>query len=388
MNAITPPHRFSRLTKATALLGGIAAGLLVVWGLSGRRPAPPGVADTPCLLVSDSAGTLSAICIHYRRDFHAECIDTFVDLFGALGPETEIHVAVSDASEFRFLAHELEHYGIGGSHIMPLVTHLPITPWAKDRFGTFERDGMPVLGLPPAADGEHGPRANDHTVPLRLGSVRHDLQSFSLPFRFDGGDLLADDQTAFVAANFLARNPIPDARARQALLDEIAATLGRELLVIGDGPGEVPDHHIGMVLTPLGRRRVAVADPDLGLALWRASGDSPELDVQTDPSHYAPFHKVAEVLSAAGYRVVRIPMLLTRTPRVYVTYNNAIVETRDARLRIYMPVYGIEALDRAARRCFEAEQIEVIPVRVRKVYRHTGSLRCLVGIISRRPVGR
>ena len=35
--------------------------------------------------------------------------------------------------------------------------------------------------------------------------------------------------------------------------------------MIGDRPEDVPNHHIGMYLTPLGNGRLAVADPDLGL---------------------------------------------------------------------------------------------------------------------------
>ena len=51
---------------------------------------------------------------------------------------------------------------------------------------------------------------------------------------------------------------------------------------------------------------------------------------------------------------------------------------------VYMPVYGIPALDAAARAVFEGQGWSVLPVDVKDVYRHTGSLRCLVGIIERR----
>ena len=76
-------------------------------------------------------------------------------------------------------------------------------------------------------------------------------------------------------------------------------------------------------------------------------------------------------------------MLLTTMRRDYVTCINAIVETRGAQRRIYMPTYQMPALDAAARKVFEGAGLEVVPVDVSMVYRHTGSLRCLVGVVAR-----
>ena len=98
-------------------------------------------------------------------------------------------------------------------------------------------------------------------------------------------------------------------------------------------------------------------------------------DLVDDPS--------ARSIREQGYTVVPVPLVITRLQKVYVTYNNALVETRAGERRIYMPVYGVQALDNAAKAAYEAEGFEVLPVRVRNVYRHTGSLRCLVGVVSR-----
>ena len=92
---------------------------------------------------------------------------------------------------------------------------------------------------------------------------------------------------------------------------------------------------------------------------------------------------VIDSLESQGFEVVRIPLVLTTTPRVYVTYNNAILETRDGEKRIYMPVYGIPGLDWAGTRAFENQGWKVIPVNVSDVYTYTGSLRCMVGVIRR-----
>jgi hypothetical protein len=53
--------------------------------------------------------------------------------------------------------------------------------------------------------------------------------------------------------------------------------------------------------------------------------------------------------------------------------------------RIFMPTYGVPGIDQRAAQIFAEQNIEVIPVRVGKLFKHTGSLRCLVGVIRRRP---
>ena len=334
-------------------------------------------------LVSDTGGALEAVCMHYRRDFHDQCFETFVDLLNALEGDTELRMAVGRREEFDFLVQELKRDGVPCDRMVPLTMHMPITPWAKDRFGTFIRDGVPVLAVPPKSYGGIGPRENDHRVPRLLATTRPGIEHATLPFMFDGGDLLADDDTAFVSANFLERNALPTAEARSALIQLISDTLDRNTVVLGRTGRDVPDHHIGMYLTPLGSNTVAVADPARGLEIWQALPPSDQVDVETDLTRYEPFRNVMRLLRRRGYRVIPIPMLLTRAPRVYVTYNNAIVETRDRTRRIYMPTYGIDVLDQLARTIFEAEGLQVLPIRVGNVYRHTGSLRCLVGIISR-----
>jgi hypothetical protein len=49
-----------------------------------------------------------------------------------------------------------------------------------------------------------------------------------------------------------------------------------------------------------------------------------------------------------------------------------------------MPVYGIPHLDEAASEVFRSQGWTVYPVRVGKVFKYTGSLRCLIGVIGRR----
>lgn len=369
--------------KGGPLLAGCLAGLLLSLGLSDwitrQRPPPP------ARLISDADGALADICIQYRRDFHAAVIDTLADLFEALGDEVAIRVIVERQAEFDFLKRELA--GRGGTRLGRLtavVTGFPVTPWARDRFGALAADGKPVIAVPPVRSNMPGPRGQDDRVPELLAASLPGSTCRPLPFLFEGGDLLADADRAFILANCLARNSPRDVDDRPELLRVMETALGKPIVLIGETPEQVPDHHICMVLTPLGDNRVAVADPWQGLDAWQQDPPVEAVDVETNLSAYAPFGNVIRSLEENGFEVVRIPFLLTRTPRVYVSYNNVILERRGADKRVYMPVYGMPSLDRAAGEAFEKQGWRVMPIRVAKLYRHTGSLRCQVGVIRRR----
>jgi hypothetical protein len=365
-----------------SVIGGCAAGLVLAVCLSelaGRRPAPP-----PARLISDVDGALAELCIQYRQDFNESVIETIADLFNGLGDGVGIRVIVEQRSEFDFLLAELDRRGVSRlGRLKAVVTGFPITPWARDRFGALKSGQGPVIAVPPVRSIMPGPRGNDERVPEVLAASLPGSTCLPLPFMFEGGDLLADADHAYIAANCLARNSPENVDNRPGLLRRMEGGLNRKIIVIGDAPEDVPDHHICMFLTPLGGKRVAIADPVLGLELYRRNPAGEAVDIETDTAQFEPFLKVIRCMEQQGFTVVRVPFLLTRTPRVYVSYNNAILERRDNHKILYMPVYGIPDLDRAASDVFEREGWHVVPVRVSKLYRHTGSLRCQVGIISR-----
>lgn len=367
----------------TGLLGlaGVAAGLLLTavfsWLPGERTPAQ-------VALVNDVDGALAEIDIQYNPAFHEPSVETIADLLQALPATTKIHLVVEDRADFDTLSDDLARRGVLHPGLLPVVTGFPISPWAKDRFGTLEADGAPVIALPPDRPAAGTTRGNDGLVPEVLCRELDDVSCHPLPFAFEGGDLLSDGERIYVASTMLARSQPTSAADRQALLDQVAATFGKPVLPVGVSPDDVPDHHIGMFLTPLGQNVVAVADPDLGRRLYEAlPAEQQTVQIETSEPPYEPFRYVLRAMEDAGLKTVRIPMLLTTTPRVYVTYNNAIVETRDGQRRIYMPTYGIEPLDQLATAAFTGQGLEVQPVRVGELYENTGSLRCLVGVVRR-----
>ena len=372
------------MKRVLLVVSGVCVG--VVAGLVLPALISPGGTPLPrAHLASDIDGALKEIHIQYKTSFHDASIDVLASFLAALPKDVVVRAVVESEEEFRDFRQALQDRHISlPTEITPVVTGFPITPWAKDRCGTLQAaDGRSAMAVPPVRATDAGARGNDERVPDLLASRLPGTDCHALPFFFDGGDLLSDERFAFVAANFLARNQPYDTDDRSGLLKRIGDAFNKTVIAIGNETTDVPDHHIGMYLTPLGNGAVAVGDPDLGLAL---TGDLPEastLAIERDTSKYAPFRFVAEALEAKGLRVVRIPMLLTTRPQVYVTYNNAIQETRGSQKRIYMPTYGIPTLDQAATAVYEKEGWTVLPINVTKVYTYTGSLRCLIGILRR-----
>jgi hypothetical protein len=364
-------------------MGGSLAGLVLAVCLSETVSLRGSMPEAK--LVSDAHGALADLCIQYRQDFHSEAIETLHDLFEGLADDVVIRIVVEEPEAFEFLKAGLaKRGGTRLERLSPVITGFPITPWARDRFGGMTARGSVVLAVPQSASNMTGPRGNDERVPEVLVQGIPGATCRTLPFLFEGGDLLADEDTVFLSAVCLARNRPLDVDDRPGLLRRVESALGKRIVAIGETPEDVPDHHICMYLTPLGGKTVAVADPAMGWELYREHPEGNPVDVETDLSKYRPFHQVIQFMERQGFRVVRIPLLLTRTPRVYVSYNNALLERRSGEKRIYMPVYGIPALDRAAGKAFGEQGWQVVPVRVDKLYRHTGSLRCQVGVIRRR----
>jgi len=362
---------------------GIVAGLALAICLSTLAGLQRSAPDAQ--LISDAHGAIAEICIQYRKDFNSDAIETVSDLFSGLADDVDIRVVVEDATEFEFLKKELSDRGVARlDRLTAVITGFPITPWARDRFGAMTSEGKTIIAVPPARSNMPGARGNDERVPEILAAGLSGTTCMALPFMFEGGDLLADEDHAFISANCLARNSPYDIDDRPELLRRMEGALHKRIVPIGKTSEDVPDHHICMYLTPLGDKRVAVADPALGLELYRQIRGNDTLDVETDTSKYEPFLNVIRCMEQQGFEVVHVPFLLTCTPRVYVSYNNVMLERRNGEKKVYMPVYGIPALDRAAGKVFESHGWHVVPVRVAKLYRHTGSLRCQVGIIKRR----
>jgi len=97
------------------------------------------------------------------------------------------------------------------------------------------------------------------------------------------------------------------------------------------------------------------------------------------------YERVKKQLEAKGLKVERIPIVHDEY-YCTITYNNVLMEVRDNKRIVYMPVYGIEKLDAIATKKYESLGFEVRPVDVSRIYKHGGTLRCITNVLARRSV--
>jgi hypothetical protein len=374
------------------ILLGVALGLAISAGIlyfSHRGRADP-AAPAAGSLLSECDGSLRRLVIQYAGADDDEVVGpTYQAFLSQLPAGVDVHVVCPDEAAFEALTHRV---GPTACRLSPVVAGHPITSWARDRW----------LALCPA-QGEGttllSPRAEDgaDVWPARKGDqqVADDLAAALGPtvrtrrsdLFFDGGDFAADSETAFVRPSLLLRNLQRTVATRAELIDLLADTLKRRIVLL-DG---APDHHVAMYLMPVGGRTVLVGDPKLGQeVLAGADGETAAVasylpgGADFTEATRASFEAVAEQCRTAGYRVVRIPIVPGSDGRTYLTYVNCILDERDGRRIVYVPSYSFaDHLNRAATAVWTELGYEVRPVSCDGCTRYFGTLHCLVNVLQR-----
>jgi hypothetical protein len=373
------------MRRFVAVLAGVAAGIAAAAAL-GRFEPPPEPARVR--IVPDSGGRLSELLVHWDPAVGDAVLPTYRDLLAALPADVRVTVAVEQAEGFDDLVARLQAEGTTGlERLRPLVVRRKITIWSRDRFVTAELDGKPVLVVPGQTRTAVKERANDWVVPWTMAADgAFGVDALGASFAFDGGDIVADEDRIYATAVLPGRNGGTRWADRDALRAELAQRFDREALILGDSPDEVPDHHICMIVTPIGKGVVLVGDPALGRQVYETAG-APVLPggVSPDfsPETLARFARVADGLRAAGLRVVPVPLVPTTTRFVFLSYDNVLLDDRADGRHVLLPQFGVEALDRAAREVWESEGFAVHGVDVSKLYVHGGALRCVAAVIRR-----
>jgi hypothetical protein len=376
-------------TRFHVLLGvalGLAVSAAVLWLYDGRgrAGAPPGGP-----LLSECDGALRLLVIQYAAGADDAVMPTYRGFLRQLPAGVEVCVVSPSEDEYRAL---LEGVGPTECRLTPVIVGHPITSWARDRWLALG----PVPGVPTTL--LHS-RAEDGAAvwPARAGDQRSadDLAAALAPhlrarlsdLYFDGGDVDADGETAFVRPNVLLRNVQRTVATRDELIPELGRLLQRRVVLL-DG---APDHHVGMYLMPVGSRTVLVGDPRLA---ERVLAEAPEeaaavasfLPGGADFSEasVASFEAAAEHCRGAGYRVVRVPIVPGHDGRTYLTYVNGLIDERDGRRAFYMPEYSFAGhLNRAAAAVWNDLGYEVRPVECDGCARCFGTLHCLVNVLRR-----
>ena len=281
--------------------------------------------------------------------------------------------------------------------VTPILAGHPMTAWSRDRW---------VALTPPAAGAATtlwSPRgeAGDEVWPARAGDQRigRDIAAALAPLvtarrsglYFDGGDFLADSETVFVMPRVLQRNLQQTVRSRAEFLGLLSRELKRRVVLLD----EAPDHHAGMFMASIGAKTMLVGDPSLARELIAADMAKSDhattnefMNLPGGPDFTAPtqhlFDAVAAQCAAAGYKIIRIPVVPARDGRTYLTYVNVLLDQRGGQRLVYLPFYrGVEHLNAAARAVWASLGYEIRPVDCTTAYRHFGCLHCLVNVLSR-----
>ncbi|MGE0710706.1 MAG: hypothetical protein AB7N76_11955 [Planctomycetota bacterium] len=377
MAADSPTRR--EVALWAVLLAGAAA---LAWGGARRAELERGP------LLSDVSGPLRELELHFAREAAPLVLPAYADLLRALPPEVSVTVAVGAAEDFELLRQGLEDAGVEQlERVHPHVVGRAISTWARDRcLPRADRPCTTLLVPRRPTDGSSPERRGDWYVPWSLAAARDGLRLEALPLRFDGGDLVVGQGVVFCDANLLAKN-VPDVYPdRDALLRALEALSGGlRVELIGAREGDVPEHHIGMYLSPLADGSLLVADARFaGLDPAREAADlrAQGLPARASERVAAQCDLVARWLRERGYRVRRAPFFACDDPKVFLTWNNVLQEVRADGPHVYLPRYGV-AWDERAAEVWRAAGYAVHPVEVREIFVHRGSVRCLTQVLAR-----
>jgi len=433
---VNVPNRrtiFRRLLPGLALL--IAAGLLLAIYLVGRAAAP---ATQGPVILSDCDGKLGVVVCSVnsarRASLHNAAL--FTRIVNTLPPHVRFIAMTNDRSAFTVLP----GVAAGRVRFVDLPPEQGFTIWTQDPF-VVARMPTGSIGLIAPADFD---RADDRTMTASLAETI-DVPIMTSTLLFEGGNIVANSRHVFIGANTIARNTMAlDLDARQ-VARRFEQAFGRPVIVVGPLPQ--PVGHIDMMLTPIGDGRLMLADPAGGAAvIERLHEQAPEriaafeqaaaegffanpairgvidpdgrpirpatmtgrtIEAAAAARDLAPtIDRLADELAEHGYRVLRVPFLPGLPDRSVdgratdgdarsqptpgpgyptLTYNNVLIERAADERSVYLPRYGLEALDHAAAAAWRQAGFTVRPVGgLTGSAMFGGSLRCCVKVLTRR----
>ncbi|MBS3821260.1 MAG: hypothetical protein KGY81_05805, partial [Phycisphaerae bacterium] len=268
--------------------------------------------------------------------------------------------------------------------VRPLIVEHPITCWSRDRWLALSNGRRTTL-LTPAAENGQGSwprRAGDARVGRDLAAALPEVAHVRSDLYFDGGDCVADRHTAFITPDVTERNVGLSVRDVDELHHRLQAALKRPVVLLD----RAPPYHAGMYMMPAGAGRVVVGDPSLAEGVLDEATLAALLPcgVETSVEMQQRFDAVADACRDAGYAVTRMPTIVGTDGRTFLTWVNVIIDQRDDRRTVYLPVFdGAAPLNAAATAIWESLDCEVRPINCTGSYRHFGSLRCLVSVLKR-----
>lgn len=309
-----------------------------------------------------------------------------------------------------------------------------LTIWPQDPFIVMTAaEGSRLLASPEFA------RAEDNEM-ARLVAAELGLPLEFADLSFEGGNIVSDEDFVFIGANTIRRNALELELPEIEIAQRFERLFGKTVIVVGPLPQ--PVGHIDMILTPLGNKRLLLADPAWGARLAQqdlhsnpaavtaferrsmqdffghsAIGEVHLLDgsvlqppdimdataraISDSNTIAATIDGIMRSLRELGFRIERMPYLERRPHKPetiaagesipgqagypQLTYNNVLIESADETARVYLPEYGWSALDDAASEAWRDLGYEVVTIPgLTTSAMYGGALRCSVKVLARR----
>ncbi len=343
-------------------------------------------------ILSDTGGPIRALVLHYDGQLQSELEPMLADLFAKLPPDIKVQVMCANVIEVaQFLSRWSTAVSGSGRQLQVFNVSRPLSVWARDRrlAREYPRSHVPADTFVPATTDEYCVfKENDLMVPALLNQTGWGPQVTNSLMHLEGGNVVANNRHVFVGANVVEEN-LRLGLEREDIDRELQRILGRQYTLVGGCEFTVPWCHVDMYLTPVDDHTVLIASPELAAEL-RFSSPHPVDDRIGDDTNessavQALYDSVALQIARLGYRIVRLPALVSTADAWMVTYNNVIMEHCPRGKTVYMPVYGIAALDDAARRTYMDLGFSVQTIDVSGIYRLGGAIRCLANVTERSP---
>lgn len=389
-------------------------------------------ATTPDVrLLADNRGQieLAVLSVNSARSSSLRNADLTSTIINNLPEKAKIVILAADREAFTVLSNPWPER----IHFVDMQDDHSLTIWPQDPFVVLrDENGTRLLASPEFA------RADDREM-ARLLAGFLDLPLEYAPFAFEGGNIVADESRVFVGANTIRFNALAKNLPEEEIARLFQDEFGKAVIVVGPAPQ--PIGHIDMMLTPLGGKRLMLADPGWGAALAQQDLDgNPQAVATFEQSSESNFFGLPEIielktpdgdkirapeiigasrfaiedskaiaealdqvgasLEKLGFEVFRVPYLYrkadwpeaiadgetipARPGYPQITYNNVLLESDGAQNTVYLPSYGWPRLDQAAIGAWRELGYRVTPIPgFTTTAMYGGALRCSVKVLSR-----
>gem|GEM_PF-6118643 len=366
---------------------------------------PPAVGATT--LVSDACGQIRNLLVQCPNLHFAQDIAPVWDqLASHTAAQAHLTVAIPQGamgdSVRDYLNQKIEHADKLEYLEVPEGEHW-LSQWSRDSILPLRTaQGEEMLGVPNRtywSSANRSPEGDtmDTAVAFLMAQEGRTQQASPLPWiSLDGGNVVNNADTAFVGqdsirntSRLLQKHGMAEGQeAAQPMLSQV---LGKEVVVLPQ-----MTFHIDLSCTPLGEKTMLVADPTWGKRLLQAvpaaqreqldqtMARAADLEGQSILPGYleqeadsSQFEQAVAQLEGLGYEVLRLPYLgAPGHDRPVLSYNNVLVEEYADVKQVFLPQYGCQPLDQAARHCYEQLGYSVVRVDMAVISRKQGALRC------------